>query len=566
MSIPMVNFAGVIVEQKLPCLTRDGVALYADIYRPEAPGDYPVLLMRQAYGRKIASTVSHAHPSWYARQGFMVVIQDVRGRGESEGEFLPYEHEAEDGFDAVEWAASLPHSNGKVGMYGFSYQGSTQWAAASLHPPHLVTIAPSMCAAELYEGSFYPHGTFDLKTNLIWAFQLARDTARRAGDTEAEAYCTQIMLQPDAKLRQLPLAKEDPILSKYLPAYYKWIHNSEYNAYWEECNWLKSFVRHPIPTLQIGGWYDFLLAGTVQSFLALQDQATTEKLFHKLLIGPWSHIPWGRKAGGVDHGPKADGDIHLKQVQWFDYWLKDQRATELYKEPAVTYFEGESMEWRTAERFPAGVEANDLFHLYLSGSLLPANGASGGGMLMMTAKEIQTNAPDVFVYDARLPMVCDSFLPVDRSNLQDRFEILVYSSELLAQELHLLGAPKVKVVYQTLDGPTDLVATLSLLLPDGKTRFLSIGRAEICSERTEGVNEWCSVEISLRPLAVKLKAGTAIRLELTGGAFPLFARHPNGIQAKELIHAGAGDLRIATVAVMSHEGMESFVTLPVIEG
>ncbi|MGA7800418.1 MAG: CocE/NonD family hydrolase, partial [Gammaproteobacteria bacterium] len=111
-------------------VTRDGVRLDADVYRPDADGEFPVLLMRQPYGRRIAATVVYAHPAWYAAQGFLVVIQDVRGRGTSEGVFRVFEHEVDDGFDAVEWAARLPGSCGRVGMYGFSYQGMTQFYAA----------------------------------------------------------------------------------------------------------------------------------------------------------------------------------------------------------------------------------------------------------------------------------------------------------------------------------------------------------------------------------------------------------------------------------------------------
>lgn len=129
-----MKFGNVVIRRKVPCTMRDGITLYSDIYLPDETGEYPVLLMRQPYGRSIASTVTHAHPVWYASKGYIVVIQDVRGRGESEGEFNPFVQEAEDGFDTIEWAASLSGSTGNVGMYGFSYQGLTQWAAVSLHP------------------------------------------------------------------------------------------------------------------------------------------------------------------------------------------------------------------------------------------------------------------------------------------------------------------------------------------------------------------------------------------------------------------------------------------------
>ncbi|QHW29482.1 CocE/NonD family hydrolase [Paenibacillus rhizovicinus] len=561
-----MEFANVSILRKVPCLLRDGITLYADIYRPPGGGDCPVLLLRQPYGRAIASTVSHAHPVWYASRGYMVVVQDVRGRGDSEGEFTPFVHEAEDGYDAVEWAASLPGSNGKVGMYGFSYQGAAQWAAASLHPPHLVTIVPSMTAADLYHGWLYPYGSFDAQNSLPWAYQLARDGARRAGDAEAEKLCTQVMQDPASSVRRLPLNDGHPLLETYMPAYFDWAGHPEYDEYWARLNWLEAFRSKPIPALHIGGWYDFLLQGTIQSFAELQrDGGRSPELFHRLEIGPWTHIPWGRKAGGLDHGPEADGGMHLKQARWFDYWLKGERDNGVYEEAPVRYFEPFGKRWEEADAWPdaASVPAGASGRIFLSGSELPANGALGGGRLKDREEEIDGEAaPDVFVYDARLPMPLATVLPADRSQLQDRYEILVYTGEPLRKELHVFGSPMVHAVCQTLDGPTDLVAVLTLLHPGGEATFLSVGRTEIGGAGTVRENGWETAVIALRPLAVRCPAGSSIRLELTGSAFPLLLRHPNGMPVGAAAGAGPGELNIATVAVACGNGVKSRIELP----
>lgn len=561
-----MRFGDAIVERGVPCVMRDGVTLYSDIYMPVGEGTYPVLLMRQPYGRMIASTVSHAHPLWYARHGYIVVIQDVRGRGDSEGEFIPFVQEAEDGYDAVEWAAALPRSNGRVGMYGFSYQGLTQWAAASLAPPSLKAIAPSMCPSDLYHGSFYPFGSFSIGDKLPWAFQLARDTAMRAGDTAAVELCSQTMRHPEDRLFHVPVLDKHPVLEKYFPAYYEWCEHTEYDDYWKERDWTAKFLEHPVPALHIGGWYDTYLMGTIRSFEALQSAPAKEGMLHRLIVGPWAHIPWGRKAGGVDHGPDADGNVHLEQLRWFDYWLKDDRTADQAAEPKVKYYEQYSGEWVTADSFPSELAPGE-YRLYLSGSEKPAGGALGGGRLEETAADIDGEAvPDVFVYDARLPMRADSFLPVDRSPVQDRYEILVYTSRELAETLRLAGSPKVKARVQSLAGPTDLVATLTALLPDGTARFLSVGRTDIggatgeSSEGSEG--EWEYAEITMRPCAAALAPGTRVRLELTGSAFPLFVRHPNGGEADKH-SAGEDGLKIAAVAVASDGGRPSRLELPV---
>lgn len=564
-----------IIQRKVPCVMRDGVTLYSDIYLPigSEHEEFPVLLMRQPYGRALASTVSYAHPIWYASRGYIVVIQDVRGRGDSEGDFDPFIHEAEDGYETVEWAAALPNSNGKVGMYGFSYQGITQWAAASLKPPSLRAIAPCMCPADLYEGMFYPHGRFAIGDQLPWAFQLARDAAIRAGDNDAAAVCSSMMRNREAGAWQMPLERKHPVLETYFPAYYDWLAHEEYDSYWDERNFLKNAVDHRIPSLHIAGWYDTFLMGSLKTYIQLQDQPETDTCFHRMIIGPWTHIPWGRYAGGVDHGYEAGGQIHEEHIRWFDYWLKGTHDNGLADEQTVRYYEQGSCEWKTAERLPG-----DLSHYtdpealqerladrwYLSGTSNPANGILGGGKLLHSPQEIQSAAPDVFVYDARLPMRLEGYSPVNRQMQQERYEILVYSSDTLQEDLSLFGSPQLSVQVQTIGGPTDLIAILTVVEQDGTARFLSVGRTEISSEHGTGLNQWTEARITMRPLAVKLRIGTTIRLELTGSAFPLFTRHPNGIAGSNH-KVDETELRMATIAVMSSTKQESYIELPIVQ-
>lgn len=558
---------GIRIERKVSCMMRDGVILYADVYRPEADGPYPVLLMRQPYGKELASTVTYAHPIWYAQQGFIVVIQDVRGRGESEGEFDPFVQEVSDGYDTVEWAAALPDSNGKVGMYGFSYQGITQWAAAASRPPHLAAIAPGMCAADLYSGMFYPHGRFSIGAHLPWAFQLARDSARRAGDGETEQLCTQLMRNPDTALWQTPLVREHPALTRYFPTYYDWCRHTSYDEYWEERNWLKYVADSPIPSLHIGGWYDTYLTGTLQSFEALQTAEKTSGLFHRLIVGPWVHIPWGKKAGGFDFGPDADGNLHNEHIRWFNYWLKG-RSNELWKEPVVRYYEFGSRVWLTAEQshfMAGGAAGGDGIRWYLANTGQPANGASGGGALVAEQPGESHSLVDALVYDSRLPMLCDSYLPIDRSVLEERFEILNYTSAPFEQTIHAAGSPELTLWCQVAGGPTDLVAVLTLMGVDGSSRFLSIGRTEAgkMADKAERADTCMRLQFKMRPFAAALTEGCSIRIEITGSAFPLFARHPNGRRAEELPDAGPGDLQMATIAVVHRKSHPSWIEIPI---
>ncbi|MDQ6423218.1 CocE/NonD family hydrolase [Paenibacillus sp. LHD-117] len=544
-----IRFGGCLVERDIPCSMRDGTVLYSDVYRPSQGGAYPVLLMRQPYGKTLASTVTQAHPVWYAQQGFIVVIQDVRGRGESEGEFDPFVREADDGYDAVEWAAALPGSNGHVGMYGFSYQGCTQWAAASKAPPSLKAIAPGMCGSDVYHGMIYPQGRFAAGEHVPWAFQLARDEARRAGDAKAEAYCTLVRKStPDELLYPVMEDGSHPILQTYFPAFREWREHAEYDAYWERRSWTQNFLKHPIPAFLIGGWYDVFLAGTISDYERLSAIERSGDLFFKLMIGPWDHIPWGRHSGGHDHGEEADGDIHVEQAAWFRYWLDPNRQPGKPAEPEVACYERGSGRWRTYRQLSAASGTGRTARYWLDRKGKPANGASGGGRLTERQPAAAQVRPDVFVYDARFPMKLEGFQPKDRRTEQDRYEKLVYTGDAMEEDARLFGAIRLSVQVQTIGGPTDVAAIVSVVRLDGSALFLTAGIAETEAEADDR-GQWQTLRLKLRPVAIELKAGERLRLELTGSAYPLFACHPNGRPASEARLANAGELMMASVSV-----------------
>jgi len=589
-----MRFAGVMIERDSPCRLRDGIVLYADIYRPEGVEDpLPVLLMRQPYGKAIASTVTYAHPSWYAKQGFVVVIQDVRGRGASQGQFVPFVQEVEDGYDAVQWAASLCGTNGKVGMYGFSYQGATQWAAAAAHPPSLTAIAPAMCAADLYHGWFYPRGRFAVGSQLPWAAQLARDEVRRRGDLSKQAMAdmeeelSRIMQNPGEWIRHLPLNDIAPLKS-LAPYYQEWVEHHSYDDYWTSRNWLPELMEDCPPALHIGGWFDSFLDGTSQSFAALESVESSSRGSHALVIGPWAHIPWGRFAGGRDQGVLSHQPMDILSVNWFNRWLKGIDVVTDDALGRVRYFELGSQVWRKLPGWPPSTvndgmdgSSGTALDWALRATQAPANGASGGGLLLRAEHSragVTGKGSDVFVYDARLPMSCDSYLPIDRTAYQERQEILVYTSPPLEEAFSICGRPWATLWVEALDGPTDLVLILSLVSDEGGFTFLSIGRELItynlgCTELREnnlgagdaGGDTAGPVTVTMRPIATACKKGDRLRLEVTGSAFPLIARHPSGMDENEIPSAGMSHLSIATVALYHGEDNGSFLHLPLVD-
>ncbi|AEJ39522.1 X-Pro dipeptidyl-peptidase domain protein [Sulfobacillus acidophilus TPY] len=537
---------GVSIERGVPCILRDGTRLDADVYRPNIDEPLPVLLMRQPYGRALASTVTYAHPIWYARHGYLVVIQDVRGRGTSEGTFNPFVQEVEDGYDAVEWAAKLPGSSGRVGMYGFSYQGATQWAALAGHPPHLAAIAPAMCAADLYHGWFYRDGRLAL-TELGWAMQLARDTAQRQQDLKRVEALTEAMLKPP--YWRLPLADQPELSGLEVPFWAEWVAHDHYDAYWAERNWLPQALAQPIPTLQVGGWFDPYLVGTLQSYTALRAQDPGR---HTLLIGPWGHIPWGQKSVAYTAGPPGDRRPDEIAIKFFDYWLKNKES-DGWGAPVQYYCLGQNT-WVDTDHWPPP-HIPRRWYLHSQGQ---ANGASGDGTLVREPALDQP--PDLYVYDARLPMALDSYAPVDRSLLQERREILVYTGPPLERDLVLVGSASLRLFAQVLDGPTDLIAVLSAKAPDGSALFLSMARETLSTPFDEPMSP---LMLTFRPIAVRLSAGMQLRLELTSSAFPLLARHPNGDQPVSA--ATLLTLKMATVSVWHDREHDTSLLLPIVD-
>ena len=417
-------------KQTLSMQTRDRLRLDADVYYPNAEGEFPVLLMRQPYGRAIASTVVYAHPSWYAAQGYIVVIQDVRGRGSSEGEFDLFAHEIEDGFDTVNWAANLPQSTGKVGMYGFSYQGMTQLYAAIAQPPALKTICPSMVGYDLYQDWAYEGGAFCYQLNLGWAMQLAAETVRRQGNLVA--YHTLYGAARNLPLHD-PVCLRSGILSQLAPDsfYHDWLNHPQPDEYWQRLSPNFHMQQVDLPMLHIGGWFDTYMRGTLRLF---QEMAGRSAFRQSLIVGAWSHLPWGRKVGAIDYGAAANNPIDRLQIRWFDQFLKDQE-TGLLNEPPVQLFEMGTNQWRSLDRFPENPPES-----YRLGSTGLAAMDDREGVLAVGEAHYPT-CEDVLVHDPWRPVPAlggHGGFPagaMERSAIDCRTDVLTYTTLPLEADL-----------------------------------------------------------------------------------------------------------------------------------
>jgi uncharacterized protein len=521
---------GVRLERGVACQLSDGITLVSDHYYPRGEGPWPTLLMRQPYGRDIASTVVYAHPAWFARHGYHVVIQDVRGRGGSAGEFYPFRHEGHDGTETIAWLRKHSASDGRIGMYGFSYQGATQLLAAAEQPEGLQCIAPHMTAADLYHGWFYHQGALRLSSSLGWGVQMLREDARRKGLREASDKLELAWANIRAQSVHVPYAEHPATVDPDLPSYVRdWFAHREPGKYWAEQDISSRLDRIQVPALHVAGWYDTYLEGSIAGYLALRCHAGSEfaREHQYLVAGPWVHIPWGDRVGDANLGEAANLDTDEILLRWFNHWLKD--SGEFDGEPRIRYFAMGANAWRSADEWPA--EVTSVIYLHSDGN---ANSRKGDGSLSKSAPG--PNEPrDLFVYDPEVPVLAPGGPqalggPFDQAVLEMGNNVLVYTSPPLERGTEIFGTPEVKLYVATSAGYADLVAKLVRVTSSGRAEFISIGIARSswlfrdAGYSADTVQLW---EFTLEPTAIVLAPGERVRLEIASAAFPLYDRNPS---------------------------------------
>lgn len=529
--MPLVNLGNEVrLERSLECRLSDGAALISDHYYPAGEGPWPTLFMRQPYGRDIASTVVYAHPVWFARHGYHVAIQDVRGRGGSSGVFYPFRHEGRDGAEAIAWLRRHPACNGRIGMYGFSYQGAIQLLVAAEQPEGLVCIAPHMTAADLYHGWFYHHGALRLSSTLGWGIQMLREDARRKGLREAGDRLEAAWANIRAQAQHVPYASHPAIADRALPGYVRnWLSHREPGDYWAGQDISTRYDRILVPALHIAGWFDTYLEGTIAGYLALRHHAGSKfaRDNQYLVAGPWVHIPWGDRAGEADFGEAANLNTDEILLRWFSHWLKDSREFET--EPRIRYFALGSNVWRSADKWPG--DAEHALYLHSAGN---ANSRQGDGSLSRCVPRDE-EPDDVFVYDPEVPVFAPGGAqalsgPFDQATLEMGNNLLVYTSGPVARVTEVFGPPRIRLFTATSAPHADFTAKLVCVKPNGRAEFLCIGIARsswLFRESGYAADDVHAWEFTLEPIAFELAPGERLRLEIASSAFPLYDRNPS---------------------------------------
>jgi putative CocE/NonD family hydrolase len=530
----------VVVEKNVEARMRDGVVLRADVYRPDAPGRYPVLMQRTPYSKNPGASAVEGFRALAAR-GYVVVVQDTRGRYMSDGVARPHD-EAEDGFDTIAWARSLPFADGRVGMWGGSYLATTQLQAATLQPDGLVALFPSSSYASRYDMVFQG-GAFYLGDGLSWNLGQAMDVRRRVL-TPGVDRDEPIGLDADARralndrwLWHVPLETMDAMeLQRFAPGYRQMLAHPSYDEFWRTFDIAARHGRFTVPAFHITGWYDTLLTGTIANFTGLRARAAidTARRHQRLVVGPWTHARPTRdstRIGDVDFGSNAGFPADEARDAWFDHWMRGASIPEATA-PVRIFVMGEKV-WRDEQEWPPARARETTFYLHSGGR---ANTRAGDGRL--DTRGSSDERPDRFTYDPSNPVPTGaaggySRRPSDQREIEDRPDVLVYTTAPLAEDLEVTGPLRATLWIASSALDTDFTATLVDVHPDGTARAINDGilRARYRNSRTRPElltpAEPTEITIDLGATSNLFRVGHRIRLHVSSSNFPRFDRNPN---------------------------------------
>ncbi|RAL24217.1 CocE/NonD family hydrolase [Thermoflavimicrobium daqui] len=537
-------------------ITRDGIKLATDVYLPSGLPDgekVPTILVRTPYGRQADAPKRLS----FVQRGYALVIQDTRGREDSEGEWIPLIYEMEDGDDTLNWIATQPWSNGKVGMIGGSYLGFVQWAAAASGNPHLKAIVSQVTAGTPFVDFPRPEGAIS-SGMLAWSFMMAErkknDDAMKRDDW-------------DEVLKTRPL-KDIPLkaLGKELKFWNEWMNHSDYDAFWEKANWAKRGNQINVPSLLISGWYDDDGMGTSEAW---EMNRENNREHTRMILGPWYHsFNTTRQIHQIPFGNQAIRyDLNQLELRWFDHFLKDI-PNDVEKEARVEYYMVGENEWKTSEDWPPPDVVYTPFYLHSKGN---ANTSQGDGSVDSIFP--QQEKSDTYRFDPEdpTPFLIDMSenecrVPENYRDVELRQDVLVYTSEPLQEDITIAGDIYAVLYAASSAKDTDWLVRLTDVDEEGNSICLSDGlvraRYRNSVEKPEllkpGKVE--KYEIRMTKIANVFKKGHRIRISVTSGAknsiFPNHNTGNNPMTDTEMV--------VATQTIYHDEKYPSHVRLPIL--
>jgi hypothetical protein len=561
----------VTVQPGVAAKMRDGVTLRADIYRPNADGKFPVLLQRTPYNK--TNGINFGVRA--AARGFVVIFQDVRGRYSSEGEWYTFKHESDDGYDSVEWAAALPYSNGKVGMFGGSYVGATQMLAAIAHPPHLAGICPVVTASNYHNGWTYQGGAFEQWFNQSWTSGLAQDTFDHAVAKNTNALQGMWKLP----LTSYPLFNfPDPpagltFTNELAPYFLDWLAHPSYDDYWKKLSIEEHYADIQVPALHVAAWYDIFLGGSLRNFSGIRAHGGDgARAGQRLLVIIGGHAGDGQKIGDVDFGPAAaqwnEDDVTLS---WYEFLLKGIQNDFAKQKPVRIFVMGRN-EWREEDDWPLARAQSTKYYLHSTGA---ANSLRGNGGLSIIAP--RSEATDHYTYDPANPaptvggpLCCDGWHmppgPRDQRVVENRDDVLIYSTPVFAQDTEVTGPVSLELFAKSSAVDTDFTAKLVDVAPDGFAQNLTEGilraRYRDSQEKPALMNpgQIYKFTIDLWSTSNVFLKGHMLRLEVSSSNFPRFDRNLNTGEAQ----GSARNFVSATNTIYHDAEHPSTLVLPIV--
>jgi len=547
--------ASIQIDVKVPM--RDGVSLSTDIYRPPGPGPFPTLLVRTIYDNQEPTNIEWTRR--FMEAGYAVVMQDCRGRFDSEGAWEPYIHEAEDGYDTQQWIGSQSWCDGNIGMFGASYLGFTQTQPAPLRSTYVKALVPIASRQDMY-GHVYEGGALSLHTSLFLGM-IAGRTVQKSGFGLADW---------DELYRRLPLVSAlDDIVD--VPFYRQTIEHHTFDDFWKRYAFRDRYNRVNTPAYFMTGWYDPLLHEVFAQYRAWKAKAGSEstRRLTRIMVGPWTHYAFSSSDlyGAVDYRKSGSIDFVAEHLRWYDRRLRDI-DTGIDDEPPVRIFVMGEDVWRNESEWPLARTVYTKY--YLDGS--EANSLRGDGVLR--DERPAASGRDRYDYGPEHPvptlggpiMHRDYAGPHDRRPVERRDDVLIYTSEPLERDLEVTG-PVTMTLYASSSGrDTDFAATLVDVYPDGRAIHVCEGirrarfRESIEAPTLIEPGRVYEYTIDMWETSNVFKAGHRLRVEVTSSNFPRFDRNPNTGNTPGM----DAELQVAEQTVYHGGEYPSHVTLPVI--